>query len=55
MSGTDPASPWLTAAAGSVPVVLDDRACLRHRCDRLIFAAKFLHRSEVGSAALLGE
>jgi hypothetical protein len=53
MSGTDPASPQLTAAAGSVPVALDGSGA-RHRCGRLIFAAKFMHRSGVGSAALKG-
>jgi len=52
MSGTGPASPSSTAAAGPVPVVLGDP--VRSKGGRLIFAAKFMHRSSVGSAALAG-
>jgi hypothetical protein len=52
MSGTGPASPCSPAAAGPVPVLLGRLA--RPKRGRLIFAAKFTHRSSVGSAALGG-
>jgi len=46
--------PWFTAAAGPVPVALGDPGARSVACGRLNFAAKFMHRSDVGSAALKG-
>ena len=54
MSGTGPALPWFRTAAGPVPAAFGDHGVPRRPSGRHNFAAKFMHRSGVGSAALKG-